>query len=101
MHLRPVVGIDVDVFCGEIAGPNCRRRSARLQIEADADVVLLQDLFRLAFVKPQPHAIFADGQAANMNVSAVGIEGHAGVACSAENAAPVGVFACHGCFEQG
>jgi len=22
MNLRPVVGIDVNVFCGEIAGPN-------------------------------------------------------------------------------
>ena len=62
--------------------------------------MLLQDLFGLAFIKPQPHAIFADGQAANMNVSAVGIKGYARVTCSAENAAPVGVFAGHGGLEQ-
>ena len=39
-------------------------------------------------------------RAANMNVSAVGIKGHAGITGSAENAAPVGVLAGHRGFEQ-
>lgn len=60
-RLGAVAGIDVDVFDGEIAGPDAGGGAARVQIDADGDVFREHFLMNVALVEGMLTALAADG----------------------------------------
>ena len=98
--LSAVAGIDVDVFDGEVAGPDAGGGAARAQIHTDRHVLREHLLVHIALVEGMFGSAPADSCASNGNIHAPGIEFHAGAAGGGEDASPVRVSTGEGCFHQ-
>ena len=98
--LRAVAGVDVNVFGGEIAGPDARAAVAGMQRDDDGNVLREHFAVRGAFVEGIFAAAAADFYAGERNIRALEIEGDAGAAGGGEDAAPVGIGAGDGGFYQ-
>src|SRR5208283_2247105 len=98
---RPVTGIDVDVAVREVAGPEARLAFGfTAQREAYVDFGRIQLLFKFGFGKRRGQAAVADEDALHTNIGLGGIESHAGITGGGKDAAPVGVGAGYGGFDQ-
>src|ERR1700687_762741 len=99
MRLRPVARVDVDVFLGEIAGPDARGSADVMQIDDNRNVFLLQAAMRDAFVERKGYRIgLALRRAVHFystepDFGVVGIERHAGAARGGKDAPPVWIGA--------
>src|SRR5579859_7016473 len=89
--LRAVAGIDVDVFNGEVAGPDAGGAGPGMQVEVNWHVLRQHFPVNQAFVERVLAAMAADGYPRDPNVRAPGIERHAGASGGGEDTAPVGI----------
>src|SRR5690348_3352536 len=90
----PVVGIDLDIAVGEIAGPDPRLAAADPDIDLDADIAALDVLGngRLV-VAGDTLALGGDQHAADLDRELVAIRFLAGLADRHDDAAPIRVLA--------
>src|ERR1700752_2441969 len=90
----PIVGVDVDVAVGEIAGPYPRLALADADVDGDGDVAALDVLGdrRLVVVRT-PLPLLGDGHAADADAQAVSVGLLAGLADGHDDASPVGIAA--------
>ena len=99
--LGGVVGVDVDVFVGEVGGEEDAGAGALVEFDGDGELGLLNVFVSGGFVELRcAAAVEADWQFAEADVDAVWIDGCAGVADGGDEAAPVGIVASPGGFDE-
>src|SRR5271170_3903913 len=94
ISLRGVVGIDSDIFLGEIAGP--KAADAGTDTEVDADVVFglrKVEVGGLLIEQRRASAAAADLMITKPDIDLAGIDGDAGVADRGEDTTPVRIVA--------
>src|SRR5689334_1519160 len=90
----PVVGIDLDVAMGEIAGPDPRLAAADADIDLDLDIAALDVLGdRRLVVIGDALALGGDQHAADLDRELVAVGLLAGLADRHDDAAPIRVLA--------
>src|SRR5689334_7344051 len=90
----PVVGIDLDVAMGEVAGPDPRLAAADSDIDLDLDIAALDVLGdRRLVILRDALALSGDQHAADLDGELVAIGLLAGLADRHDDAAPIGVLA--------
>jgi hypothetical protein len=91
----------VDVFHRQVGGPEDARARALIQPNGDGELGLAQCSRAPRLVELGcAAAVAADGQIAEINVDAVGVDLRAGVADGCDQAAPVGIAAGPGGLHQ-
>src|SRR6185436_12892748 len=89
-----VVGIDLDITMGQVAGPDPRAALAHADVDGDADVPALDvGGDRRFVVAGAALAPFGDGDAADLDAELVTVSLLAGLADRHDDAAPVRVLA--------
>ena len=88
--LGGVVGVDTDVFVGQIRGPELAGAGSLVKIDADGELGLLDVGVGRGFVEVDcATAIAADREVAEGDVDALGVDLRAGVADGCHQASPV------------
>src|SRR5580698_3200184 len=91
----------MDVFVGQVRGPEDALALALIEFDANGELVLLYVGVRGVFVElGGSAAVAADAQIAEPDVDALGIDLGAGVADGGDQTAPIGIRACPGRFYQ-
>ncbi len=98
--LRPIAGVDVDVFLGEIASPHARFSFAGVEVDDDGDVFLEHFLVCHDFIEGMLAPSAANLDACQPDIHALEIELHSGPARSGKDAPPIGIGAGKGGFHQ-
>src|SRR5688572_10585947 len=89
-----VVGIDLDITMGEVAGPDPGAALAHADIDGDADILALHMGGNGRFVVIRTAlALFGDRDAADPDSQLVAVGLFAGLADRHHDAAPIGIFA--------
>src|SRR3984885_16132138 len=91
--LGAIASVDVNVLCGEIAGPDTRAALAGMQRDDDGDIFREHLAMCGAFVEGIFLAAAADFDSGGGNLGALEIEGDTGAAGGCEDPAPVGIGA--------
>src|SRR5579859_2513341 len=98
--LGAVGGVDADVFGGEIAGPVAGGGLARVKMKDDGDVVGEEFVAGGAFVEIEGLAAFENFDSGHGDFDERWIEFDAGAARGGEDAAPIGIAAGEGGFDE-
>ena len=98
--LGAVAGVDVNVFLGEIAGPDRAWPFAGMQDRGDRHIPGEHFLMNGELVESVFAAAAANGDACDPDIDALTIEFHAGAARGGEDAAPVRIGSGEGGFHQ-
>ena len=100
-RLGSVVGVDMDVVFGQIAGPESR---ASLPFSGDAEdnrnICIVKAHFHVAFVEGAGQTGAADFDVLEGDVDGSRVEVHSGVSGGGEDAAPVGIGSGNRCFYE-
>src|SRR5437899_11276244 len=98
--LADIRAVDVDVTVAEVAGPDAGRSRATGQVESHLEVALAKRRFGAGARARHGRSATEYRHAADVERNPVGIEAHAGVSGSAEDAAPVQLFPVEGCLHE-
>src|SRR5580693_5679309 len=98
--LGAIASVDVNVLCGEIAGPDTGAALAGMQRDDDGDIFREHLAMCGAFVEGVFLAAAANFYPGEGNIGALEIEGDTGAAGGGQDAAPVGIGAGDGGFYQ-
>jgi hypothetical protein len=93
-------GVEVDVFFGEVAGVDDVFGGAEVEVDGDGEAGFFDDFFELGDGSAGGEAAFAGDEAAEVDVDEFLAEASAGVADGVDDAAPVGVGAVEGAFDE-
>ncbi len=93
-------GVEVDVFFGEVAGVDDVFGGAEVEVDGDGEAGFFDDFFELGDGGAGGEAAFAGDEAAEVDVDEFLAEASAGVADGVDDAAPVGVGAVEGAFDE-